>query len=250
MCKFDALNIFLKSKSFEGQTTDVDEFYLTKYVVTDFSNELKDKIINPKCEIKSHKLDLPPANLLIPKNFDVLEKNEAHSAKPILLKQWEDTDLWYKKDDKFERPKAFVNMKLYTGDCGFGKTIEGRLFCAMWQDITMEYLREFKYNAECANLNYEMALMHDNVNFTWSGYNDSMPNFISQTITKLLEIKQHDLADIFDQIKEKLMLDWKNAYFQQSYMQAFQAFDNFHIRNSFEKKHLRSLLEKYTYSNF
>ena len=62
------------------------------------------------------KLGLPPANNLIPKNFDILEKNELYSVKPTLLKQWEDTDLWYKKDDKFERPKAIVSMKIYTND--------------------------------------------------------------------------------------------------------------------------------------
>lgn len=33
-------------------------------------------------------------------------------------------------------------------------------------------------------------------------------------------------------------------------MQAFEAFDNFNIKNSFEKRQMRALLDKYTYSNF
>jgi secreted Zn-dependent insulinase-like peptidase len=49
-----------------------------------------------------------------------------------LLKQWENTDLWYKKDDKFLRPKAEVNLKLYTSDCDFGSSTEGRLFANVW----------------------------------------------------------------------------------------------------------------------
>jgi hypothetical protein len=40
--------------------------------VTDFSEELKEKMKNPKCEITSKKLDLPPKNLMIAKNFDLL----------------------------------------------------------------------------------------------------------------------------------------------------------------------------------
>lgn len=55
------------------------------------------------------------------------------------------------------------------------------------------------------------------------------------------------MKDIFDQIKEKLMIDWKNAYLQQSYQQAFAQFDNVLIKSSYEKKKLRCLLENYSY---
>lgn len=90
--------------------------------------------MKPASEIKSKKLDLPPANTLIPKNFTVLEKDEEHSKKPMLLKQWDDTDLWYKKDDKFLRPKAIVAMKLFTNDNGFGSDMKARVFANLWND--------------------------------------------------------------------------------------------------------------------
>jgi secreted Zn-dependent insulinase-like peptidase len=48
-----------------------------------------------------------------------------------------------------------------------------------------EYMREFNYMAECATLNFETALMHDNIDFKWSGFNDSMPNYISETISRI-----------------------------------------------------------------
>ena len=71
-------------------------------------------------------LGLPPANKLIPKNFGIKAANPKLSAKPSLIKQWADTDLWYMKDDKFERPKCKVSMKLYTNDCGLGFNAESR----------------------------------------------------------------------------------------------------------------------------
>ena len=97
------MNIYLKSKSLENtdQVTETEEWYSTKYSVADFTDDIKAKIVTPKSEIKSKKLDLPPPNNLIPKNFDVLDPNESYSSKVQILKQWEDTDLWYKKDDKF-----------------------------------------------------------------------------------------------------------------------------------------------------
>jgi trehalose-6-phosphate synthase len=48
-----------------------------------------------------------------------------------------------------------------------------------------------------------------------------MPNYIEESITKLLSMKNQSndeaLKEIFDQVKEKLMADWKNFYYEQSY---------------------------------
>jgi insulysin len=69
---------------------------------------------NPRCEITSKKLDLPPQNNMIPKNFDILAENKELSEKPTLIFQDEYTDLWYRKDDEFLKPKANIQMKIYT----------------------------------------------------------------------------------------------------------------------------------------
>jgi len=64
----------MRSQSFKDTplVSETEEWYGTKYKVTQFTDDLVDKINNPKCEIKSKKLDLPPANTMIPTNFDVL----------------------------------------------------------------------------------------------------------------------------------------------------------------------------------
>lgn len=101
---------------------------------------------------------------MIPTNFDILEKDESKSEKPILLKQWENcTDLWYKKDDKFGRPKSMISMRLYTNDCSFGQNPKARVFTHVWQKIQEEYLREFNYMATLAQLDFSVALGSDNV---------------------------------------------------------------------------------------
>jgi len=87
---------------------------------------------SPKCEIKKNKLDFPPANNMIPKNFDLLDEMADLSGKPSLVKSWDNTELWYKKDDKFKRPKSIINMKIYTLDNDYSKSIEGRLFANLW----------------------------------------------------------------------------------------------------------------------
>jgi len=58
-----------------------------------------------------------------------------------------------------------------------------------------------------------MVLLADNINFQWSGFNDSMPNYIEETMMRIKKMTgETDLKDIFDQAKEKLMLDWKIFY--------------------------------------
>ena len=42
--------------------------------------------------------------------------------------------------------------------------------------------------ADCANLDFNVTLSYDNLNFGWNGFNDSMPQYISESITKLSQI--------------------------------------------------------------
>ena len=73
---------------------------------------------NPNCQLKDKKLDFPLPNNLIAKNFSIIPKDEEKSLCPKLIKRWSKcTDLWSKKDDKFDRPKAMVNLRIYTNDC-------------------------------------------------------------------------------------------------------------------------------------
>ena len=66
------------------------------------------------------------------------------------------------KDEKFLRPKGMVSLKIYTGDCEFGRTANGRLFVEIWNAMLQEYLREFYYMAQMASLNATMSVPHDN----------------------------------------------------------------------------------------
>ena len=123
LCDPKKLNIMVRSRSFENETDQTEYWYGTKYKVEEFKPELLEKIINPKISKQQRSgLSLPPRNILIPKNFDLKPKLREFSQKPKLIKQWPDCDLWFKKDEKFGRPKSMVNLKIYTKDCEMSKT--------------------------------------------------------------------------------------------------------------------------------
>lgn len=127
-------------------------------------------------------LDLPPPNTLLPTNFDILADDAKLSEKPQLLQIWDDTEVWYKKDDNFKRPKGIVSLKLYSNDNQFTNTPKGRLFVEVWNQCLTEVTREFAYMADCAGLSFESTMFSDNIGFKWSGYNSSLPVFIKETI--------------------------------------------------------------------
>ena len=84
------------------------------------------------------------------------------------------------KDDKFERPKAIINVKVYpiAGLLSeLGVTAEGRMITEVWIAAIKEYLREFKYMAEMANLELDFTISNDAISLQFSGFNDSLAEF-------------------------------------------------------------------------
>ncbi len=59
--------------------------------------------------------------------------------------------------------------------------------------------------ASCATLKFATVISPDNINFRWSGFNDSLPNFIEETINLLHKMKDTNIEDIFNDKKEFLL---------------------------------------------
>jgi len=59
--------------------------------------------------------------------------------------------------------------------------------------------------ADLANLTFDITLLNDNIMFDWAGFNDSMPNYIQETIQRMMNMRSADLKLIFEQVKEQLL---------------------------------------------
>lgn len=190
MCSPDNLMIFLKSWKFDNSDLKVEEWYQTKYSVEAIPEDLVTLILNPVGDESVKKLDLPPANTFIPQNFDLISTYEKYSSKPQLLKTWPDAHLWYKFNGRFLTPKAVVNLKIYTSDNGIGIIPEKRLFVHVWLGVVEACLRELRFAAGTAGLNFDISPMHDNLNMAWMGYSDSLQEFVVQSMAKIIEINK------------------------------------------------------------
>ena len=91
---------FLTSKTFEESTLPLHEkWYNIDYSSEKYSDALLASMTSPVCVDNGKLLDLPPKNTLLPKSFDLLAADSVFSNKPALIQQWEESELWYKKDD-------------------------------------------------------------------------------------------------------------------------------------------------------
>lgn len=84
------------------------------------------------------------------------------------------------------RPKGNIAVKIYTSDLNFGVTQNSRVFGEVWKGIFTEYIREFKYMADCAELNLGITLAIDNLQFHWSGYSNTLPIYIKETFQRVV----------------------------------------------------------------
>ncbi len=145
---------------------------------------------NPSRLVKeTPKLGLPPVNTLLPKDLSLQPASPEHSKTPTMIKAWPgDTEVWYLKDDKFARPKAIINIKVYphTGVLQeLGISARGRMIAEVWVAAVKEHLREFMYMAQMASLELEFTVSHDGITMQFSGFNDSLVEFVTQTLTTL-----------------------------------------------------------------
>ena len=143
-----------------------------------------------------------------------------------------------------------VGCKIYTSDLQFGSSPQATVFAEVWKRVLLESLREFTYMADCAKLEFNMAVVRDNVDMKWSGYNDSLINFVSETLQKIFAMKSQELREIFNQVKEQLQQEWKNYYLNMVFRLAHAQLDTFLYANDVEKSTLNKILEGFNYETF
>lgn len=219
----DNLRISLVSKSVEEECKLVEKWYGTKYAFEPFSNQLREWFEKP--DIKSSKsgkvLDLPPENLFIPKNFEILEKDVEKLPKlPEKIYETERSTLWFKQDTKFLKPKATLKFEVYSNDHGLGSFMEPYLLCSIWTKLLNESLRELKYEIEMASLSVLISQGRQGLFIAIQGFNDSMPSIASVIFEKIVNFDPREVESQFDDIVFNMIRERENFSKQTPYLQA------------------------------
>lgn len=195
------------SKSFKGETNQVEEWYGTNYRVDPISEATMERWRNG---IQPQKLGIsyPKPNPFIPSEQGLqvkfpssksanrprtFEDRMAAIPPPRIIRDDGSDGRWtvyYKADDKFGQPKAFVIFQLLTKEVY--SSAKAAALSNMYEFSLTDKLGEYAYDAGLAGLTYDVRVVPRGVRLTFGGYNDKLQKFASYISKKITS----DLKDI------------------------------------------------------
>ena len=209
------------SKDFEGKTTSIGRFYNTKFNnVTDLSSKTR---AWEKISFKSYEsLRYPNPNYLLPENFDIISKLKYSNVQsrlielnrpPDILRDDNKWKVWYKLDNVFSQPKAYIIVLLSVDKVKFTPDYitNSKLFSACFTDSINEYL----YEARLAGLSFDIDFTSKGIQLTFSGFNDKIFVFIDQIIKSLAQFRPSIAT--YNRYKELIRRNLYNWKVQQPY---------------------------------
>ena len=241
-------DIFLISRKNESQADQVAKYYGTKYSMERIPESLLAALKNPSV---FPELSLPPKNKFIPENLALLGRHDSMPDEPILIKSFEKCELWWKQDNKFERPSGIISIKMMTKDSEFSESIRGKLFIELYERLLNEYLSEYMYMAKLAAINMNFDLNRtDSLQIKIEGFSESLYNF-STSIFKM--IKECDFAKLKPQFlnySDKYLKELEDLLLSTPYQLTRNLFSSFMQQNCFSVHQLIAELKQFTFEKF
>lgn len=195
------------SKSFKGEANQREEWYGTNYRVDPIPestmlkwknaarpSQLGIRYPKPNVFIPSESglrvKYLPKTNIFRPRTF---EDRMAAIPPPRIVRDDGSDGRWtvyYKADEKFGQPKAFVIFQLFTKEVY--SSAKAAALSNMYEFSLADKLDEYTYDAGLAGLTYDVRVVPRGVRLTFGGYNDKLQTFASYISKKITS----DMKDI------------------------------------------------------
>ncbi|KAF3776375.1 Zinc-metallopeptidase [Nymphaea thermarum] len=195
------MGIFWESKSFKGHTDMVEPWYQTEFSVDKITDAIVQKWIDAS---PNDELHLPAPNLFIPTDLAIKEVQQANY--PFLLRKTSFSRLWYKPDNLFLTPKAFIKIDFSCPESRHSPDAE------VLTDIFTPY------DAQVAGLRYKISQSDFGFQLTVFGYNHKMKLLLDAIIEKVAQFEVK--LERFSVIKESMVKEYENFKFRQPYQQA------------------------------
>ncbi|DBA04214.1 TPA: hypothetical protein N0F65_004322 [Lagenidium giganteum] len=201
--------VLLLSHSFEDALEDVrtERWFGAKYSVSDIPAELLDQWSESKPSVE---LLGPTPNPFMTLNFTVNPPNPDDSidvnALPTLLFQSSMTKLWYKKDVRFNIPKANVHLLLCLPS--LTASVTNYVFAKIYIKMVNDALKHVQYLANIANLEFELFIRDLDIEVTVSGFSSKLPE-LTRVVCQALLSTPIDTST-FVLMKDELTKEYRN----------------------------------------
>ncbi|CAI9736365.1 insulin-degrading enzyme-like [Octopus vulgaris] len=177
----ETVRIFVIAKSFDGKTDQKEHYYGTDYKV----EKIEESVLETWRNCETHEnLQLPIPNEFIPTNFEIFKREKDSSPLPEIIKDSTMSRLWFKQDDKFLLPKAYLSFEFRSllANVDPVHTNMTVLFLSAFRDA----LNEYTYHAEIAGLFYSLDITSYGLGLYVQGYNDKQSVLLKKIMEKFL----------------------------------------------------------------
>uniref|UniRef100_A0AAQ5ZIL0 Nardilysin a (N-arginine dibasic convertase) n=1 Tax=Amphiprion ocellaris TaxID=80972 RepID=A0AAQ5ZIL0_AMPOC len=164
-------NLMLLSPEHEGQCPLREKWFDTQYSVEDIQQEWMERWTG-SLELNSD-LHLPAENKFIATDFTLKPSDCPDTEFPVRIADSDRGCLWYKKDNKFKIPKAYIRFHIISPVIQQSAT--NVVLFDLLVNILGHNLAEPAYEAEVAQLGYKLAAGEHGLAIKVKGFNHKLP---------------------------------------------------------------------------
>lgn len=196
-------NLLLLSPDNEGKCNLREKWFGTQYNIDEIDAQWKelwatDFPLNPD-------LHLPAENKFIATDFTLKTSDCPDTEYPEKILDIEQGCLWYKKDNKFKIPKAYIRFHLISPL--IQQSPETLVLFDLFVNILAHTLAEPAYEADVAQLEYKLVAGEHGLVIKVKGFNHKLPLLFELIVDHLADFTAS--IDVYEMISEQL----KKTYF-------------------------------------
>ncbi|CAL8284270.1 unnamed protein product [Lota lota] len=199
----DRANLMLLSPEHEGLCSLREKWFGTHYSEEDILQEWRDRWAGPL--EPNQDLHLPVPNHFIATDFTLKAPDCPDSDVPVKLADSDTGCLWYKKDTKFNIPKAYVRFHLISPV--IQQSAKNVVLFDLMVNILSHNLAEPAYEADVAQLEYKLQAGEHGLVLKIKGFNHKLSLLLHLLVDYLADFCAS--SDVFSMFVEQL----KKSYF-------------------------------------
>uniref|UniRef100_A0A8D2EFL9 Nardilysin n=1 Tax=Theropithecus gelada TaxID=9565 RepID=A0A8D2EFL9_THEGE len=196
-------NLVLLSGANEGKCDLKEKWFGTQYSIEDIENSWAE-LWSSNFELNPD-LHLPAENKYIATDFTLKAFDCPETEYPVKIVNTPQGCLWYKKDNKFKIPKAYIRFHLISPL--IQKSAANVVLFDIFVNILTHNLAEPAYEADVAQLEYKLVAGEHGLIIRVKGFNHKLPLLFQLIIDYLAEF--NSTPAVFTMITEQL----KKTYF-------------------------------------
>ncbi|KAJ8377820.1 hypothetical protein AAFF_G00251390 [Aldrovandia affinis] len=199
----DRANLMLLSPEQEGSCELRERWFGTQYSVQDVQQEWRERWegqfpLNPD-------LHLPAENKFIATDFSLKTSDCPDTELPVRVLNTERGCLWFRRDNKFKIPKAYIRFHLISPV--IQKSPENLVLFDLFVNVLAHSLAEPAYEADVAQLEYKLVAGEHGLVIKVKGFNHKLPLLFNLIVDYLADFSA--APDVFSMFAEQL----KKTYF-------------------------------------